>query len=74
MYITEVMEGVYLLPLFKLPENRDHELQYEIVIVSYFFDFCRFLRTTNLASYEALRVSPLVCILLYSSLPFPMLA
>ena len=30
--------------------------------------------TTILASYEALSVSLLVCILLYSSLPFPMLA
>ncbi len=30
--------------------------------------------TTNPASYEALPVSPLVCILLCSSLPFPMLA
>src|SRR5687767_6462648 len=33
-----------------------------------------FFATTTMASYEALPVSSLVCILLYSSPPFPMLA
>ena len=42
---------------------------------SYLFRvFAGFQSTTNLASYEALPVSLLVCILLCSSPPFPMLA
>ena len=59
-----------MLPIF--PE--DDPVKDGVIGFVLFSIFVGFLCTTNLASCEALPVSLLACILLYSSPPFPMLA